>query len=115
MLKPRLTATDTRAVKPAKPPALVTVEEDFYALLDRPVRRRTKVMIFRAPDIPDRVRCCNPRCKGGGLDLQRVMYFQGPGDHMLACDGREGATKAAPTCDNHWNVTVMIKGQRVRR
>jgi hypothetical protein len=111
ILKPAVKATDTRSVKP--PALIVTVEEDFFALLDRLPSRRPAVMIYEADKIPDLVACCNPRCRGGGLDLSHFVRREG--EHTIQCDGYEGARRDGQRCDNHWNLTVSSRGRRLTR
>jgi hypothetical protein len=111
MLTPRPVASDTRR---AKPPALiVTIKEDYFALLDRLPSKRPAVMVYQADNIPKLVRCCNPRCRSGGLDLSHFIRLKG--EHTVQCGGRDRSRRDGQRCDNHWHLTVASQGCRLTR
>lgn len=111
MLQPSLTAMDTRRVKP--PSLIVTIEEDFFGLVGKMPNKQPAVMIYESDKIPDLVGCCNPRCRGGGLDLSPVVGRKG--EHTFQCNGHQGGRLDGQRCDNHWNVTVSARERRLTR
>ncbi|MDP2376093.1 hypothetical protein [Reyranella sp.] len=57
-------------------------------------------------------RCANPQCQQGGLDIQRLVLFSGPGSHAISCPGHDGSPKGrrkGDQCDNHFDVTIEIE------
>lgn len=64
---------------------------------------------YTKADIPRHLRCANPRCQQGGLDLQQTVNFWPSGERSFPCNGHEGTPKGrrqGDPCDNVFVVTL---------
>lgn len=65
---------------------------------------------YSLADIPRHLRCVNPRCQQGGLDLQQVALFWSSGEYTMHCSGHEGSPggrRKGDPCDNSFIVTIQ--------
>jgi hypothetical protein len=64
---------------------------------------------FTKSNIPRYLKCANPRCQQGGLDLQQIVNFGSAGQTTLYCNGHEGSPagrRKGDPCDNSFIVTL---------
>src|SRR2546426_909576 len=58
---------------------------------------------FTLENLEKHVRCLNPHCQQGGLDLQNIVAFSESGEQTFSCNGHEGTPKGhkvGDACDN---------------
>ena len=69
---------------------------------------------FTMDNLRPYIRCLNPQCQQGGLELQNLILFWPDGEETFRCNGHEGTPKGrrkgAP-CDNYFK----IKKKTVRK
>lgn len=91
----------------------LTVVQDRFESYTRAVWQRESR--FTKSNIPRYLRCANPRCQQGGLDLQQIVNFWPSGERTFHCDGHEGTPKGrrkGDPCDNSFLVTlVKVEGE----
>lgn len=71
---------------------------------------------YELPNVPTHIRCSNPRCQRGGLQLESwigtLIYARNPKDPWSrGCDGDEGSpagTRKGMPCNHHFSVEVTI-------
>lgn len=92
----------------------VTIEEDPQGWWQKiPELRRHEYSVY---NVPDYLPCCNPRCRNGGLNIERALGTYGSGRHYLSCEGHEGYIRGrqkGPKCDNRFTITMTFDGSRV--
>lgn len=85
----------------------------------KPFREGSEVLIvYTENSVPPILNCRNPRCYGGGVDLdQLIRWFLVQGRHtefedLISCCGYEGSPKGRRNdgpCDTKFRVKVAIK------
>jgi hypothetical protein len=64
---------------------------------------------YTKSNVPRYLRCANPRCQQGGLDLQQIVNFWPSGEQTFSCNGHEGSSagrRRGDPCDNSFVVTL---------
>lgn len=91
----------------------LTVEQDPFQMYSS--HTTTRVRRYTKATVPRWLRCLNPRCQQGGLDLQNFISFWPPGKQTFHCDGHEGTPKGrrkgAP-CGNSFVLTLSTETKR---
>lgn len=86
----------------------MTIVQDRWGHYTRePWQRESR---FSLDSVPRHLRCVNPRCQQGGLDLQQIAMFWGNGEHTMYCSGHEGSPagrRKGDPCDNSFVVTIL--------
>lgn len=65
---------------------------------------------YTLDSLPPLVRCLNPRCQQGGLEMQHVLLHNS-GEHTFYCHGHEGTPKGrveGDPCDNWFTVSMTV-------
>ena len=86
----------------------LTVVQDRFGMYTREAWQRESR--FTKGDIPRYLRCANPRCQQGGLDLQQIVNFWPSGEQTFHCNGHEGTPQGrrkGDPCDNSFVVTLV--------
>ena len=87
----------------------ITITQDPYGqYLQHDWQRISR---FTKSDIPSHVRCANPRCQQGGLDLQNIVLLSPDGEHEFYCNGHEGTPagrRKGDPCDNRFTVKLAV-------
>jgi hypothetical protein len=85
---------------------LKVVQDRFGMYLREEWQRESR---YTKSNIPRYLRCANPRCQQGGLDLQQIVNFWPSGEKTFYCNGHEGTPKGrrkGDPCDNSFVVTL---------
>jgi hypothetical protein len=64
---------------------------------------------FTKATMPRHLKCANPRCRQGGLDLQEIVINWGSMQRTFYCSGHEGSPKGrrkGDPCTNSFEVTL---------
>lgn len=86
----------------------LTVVQDRWGHYTREEWQRTSR--YTKGDVPRYLRCANPRCQQGGLDLQQIVTFWPSGEKTFPCSGHEGSPagrRRGDPCDNSFVVTLV--------
>lgn len=90
----------------------LSVEQDLWEnYTEKGSQRKAR---YTLDSIPKRLRCVNPRCQQGGLDLQEIVVFWSNGEHRLPCNGHEGSPagkRLGDPCDNSF-VVILHKVEK---
>lgn len=64
---------------------------------------------FTKSNTPRYLKCINPKCQQGGMDLQSFVNFNQSGEYHYHCNGHEGSPKGrrkGDPCDNDFEVVL---------
>lgn len=105
---PFLGATHDRArAFPGIDSVELSVDQDLWGhYTEKASQRQAR---YTLDNIPKRLRCVNPRCQQGGIDLQEIVVFWSNGEHSLTCNGHEGSPagkRRGDPCDNSFVVRL---------
>lgn len=88
----------------------IEISQDAYGHYDSPpVRRQVR---FNATNFTAVVRCLNPRCQQGGLELENIIRYWESGEHDFPCNGHEGTPKGrhkGDPCGNSFKVKLLVE------
>jgi hypothetical protein len=103
------TSTDVNKAFPDIEAIDITITQDPYGhYLQHDWQRTSR---FTKNTIPSRLRCANPRCQQGGLELQNIVLFSLDGKHEFPCNGHEGTPagrRIGAPCDNRFVVQLAV-------
>lgn len=88
----------------------ITIVQDPYGYYCQHEWQR--VSRFTKATLPSHVRCANPRCQQGGLQLQNLVLFHPDGEFEFSCNGHEGSPagrRKGDPCDNRFSVKLAVK------
>lgn len=101
------TTTDPNEAFPEIKELTVIVTQDLHGYYRKSDAQ--SISRYTKRSLPRYERCLNPRCRQGGLDLQKIVIFHGDGEHQFSCNGHEGTPQGrhkGDPCDNAFIVTV---------
>ena len=104
-------ATDRNRAFPDITSLEFTVTQDPYGYYMHLARRRKDHYTLTSA-IPRHLRCLNPLCQQGGLDLHQIVRFWSSGEHTFDCNGQEGTPKGHPKgdpCGNRFEVILSVE------
>lgn len=88
----------------------MTITQDPYGYYTN--RQGQNIVHATLDNLTRHVRCLNPRCQEGGLDLQNIIRYSDSGEKTIYCRGHEGTAKGRKVgdpCDNSFKVDLVIE------
>lgn len=85
----------------------ITITQDKFGNYIQQEHRKTSR--FTKENVPAHLRCANPRCQQGGLNLQQIILFHSSGNYSYSCNGHEGSPKGrrkGDPCDNYFEIVL---------
>jgi hypothetical protein len=93
---------------------ILTIRQDTSGYYEHRDWRRVE-RFSSAACVPRHLRCLNPLCQQGGLDLHAILMSWQTGEHDFSCHGHEGSPtgrrKGDPCC-NRFLVSLVIERRR---
>ena len=72
-----------------------------------------RISNYTLQNVPRMESCKNPRCRQGGIDLQKFVLFQPEcQERVILCDGHEGSPQGrrqGQPCDNIFVITMNVE------
>jgi hypothetical protein len=103
------TTTDVNKAFPGVDVIDITITQDPYGQYLQHDWQRTSP--YTKSTVPSHLRCVNPRCRQGGLELQNIIEFFPDGQHEFPCNGHEGTPagrRKGDPCDNRFVVQLAV-------